>query len=120
LWLFLFLAFVILTITCAEIAIVMCYFQLCSEVCCNEWRLPARLLPLNRLAGLPLVVAQLPDGWRERWLHVHLLHLLLSHAAEHHRLCQQAALLWLQPAYEPGTSGFFLWVGFVGVHHHGR
>jgi transmembrane 9 superfamily protein 2/4 len=29
---FLFLVFVILAITCAEITIVMCYFQLCSEV----------------------------------------------------------------------------------------
>jgi hypothetical protein len=29
---FLFLVFLILIITCAEISIVMCYFQLCSEV----------------------------------------------------------------------------------------
>lgn len=29
---FLFLVFLILVITCAEISIVMCYFQLCSEV----------------------------------------------------------------------------------------
>jgi hypothetical protein len=29
---FLFLVFLILIVTCAEITIVMCYFQLCSEV----------------------------------------------------------------------------------------
>jgi hypothetical protein len=29
---FLFIVFVILIITCAEITIVMCYFQLCNEV----------------------------------------------------------------------------------------
>mmetsp|Transcript_135274 Transcript_135274/g.201175 ORF Transcript_135274/g.201175 Transcript_135274/m.201175 type:complete len:626 (+) Transcript_135274:22-1899(+) len=35
---FLFLVFVILTITCAEITIVMCYFQLCSEDYHWWWR----------------------------------------------------------------------------------
>lgn len=29
---FLFIVFIILILTCAEITIVMCYFQLCSEV----------------------------------------------------------------------------------------
>ena len=29
---FLFIVFIILALTCAEITIVMCYFQLCSEV----------------------------------------------------------------------------------------
>ena len=35
---FLFLVFVILIITCAEITIVMCYFQLCSEDYHWWWR----------------------------------------------------------------------------------
>ena len=40
---FLFIVFIILVITCAEITIVMIYFQLCSEVrlsflcLCMEW-----------------------------------------------------------------------------------
>ncbi len=34
---FLFLVFIILIITCAEITIVMCYFQLCSEVALNSF-----------------------------------------------------------------------------------
>lgn len=65
---FLFIVFVILIITCAEITIVMCYFQLCNEVrrasrpfvqcqllltCC--W---CRALCCS---GLPLVVALVPD-----------------------------------------------------------
>lgn len=32
---FLFLVFLILLLTCAEITIVMIYFQLCNEVCVN-------------------------------------------------------------------------------------
>lgn len=43
---FLFLVFLILIITCAEISIVMCYFQLCSEVS-----------PLNKAANTQFLVA---------------------------------------------------------------
>lgn len=30
---FLFFAFIVLTVTCAEVSILMCYFHLCAEVC---------------------------------------------------------------------------------------
>jgi transmembrane 9 superfamily protein 2/4 len=38
LWVFLFIVFLILVVTCAEITIVMCYFQLCSEDYHWWWR----------------------------------------------------------------------------------
>jgi len=38
LWVFLFIVFLILIVTCAEITIVMCYFQLCSEDYHWWWR----------------------------------------------------------------------------------
>ena len=59
---FLLLVLLILVITCAEISIVMCYFQLCAR--------------------LPLVVARLPHLRILGWLHVRILDLLLLHELE--------------------------------------
>jgi len=58
---FLFIVFVILVITCAEITIVMCYFQLCHEVGDTQFvrtnRSFTKLMHIHLYSGLPLVVA---------------------------------------------------------------
>jgi transmembrane 9 superfamily member 2/4 len=93
LWTFVMLVFFILIVTCAEISIVMCYFQLCSEV--GVFMLLLSCRSDCAILGLPLVVARLPHLWRVCVVHVCLLDFLLPHATEHHRLCVDSSLLWL-------------------------
>ena len=51
---FIFLAFVILSVTCCETAILLCYFHLCSEV--GGARLGC-VVNVNIIIGLSMVVA---------------------------------------------------------------
>jgi transmembrane 9 superfamily protein 2/4 len=50
---FLFIVFIILVITCAEITVVMCYFQLCAEDYNWWWRVRPSI-PLSFFPSHPL------------------------------------------------------------------
>jgi len=76
---FLLLAFVILIVTCAEIAIVLTYFQVRGlpgvRVCGLHTHSAGVPTALRR--GLPLVVEVVLRSWRRRHLPVRVFHLLL-------------------------------------------
>ena len=99
---FLFIVFIILIVTCAEITIVMIYFQLCSGVCLlfffslslsfqspfafppppplfQSGNNPIRSLLSFSTLGLSLVVEILLKLWSFRILYVPIFHLLFLH-----------------------------------------
>ena len=112
---FLFLVFSILCLTCAEVTILLCYFHLCAEVrrdagrvcqgrgpACvcvcvrarSPWSCAARSGP-SALAGLPLVVASVPDLGLFCLLHARVRHHLLLHAVGLCRHGVDRPLFWL-------------------------
>lgn len=108
---FLAIVFVILVLTCAEIAIIMCYFQLCSEVLFYYYYYISRFdsLLLSFLSfflcssGLSLVVESLPHLWRFGVIYVPLLHLLLLHQTPNHQIRFDPPLFWLHDHHGPGV-----------------
>lgn len=85
---FLFLVSSVLVITCSEVTILMCYFQLCAEVrlrlfLTNKFlkeRNPYHILFSFLLIGLSLVVAVISYLWRLGHLRLWLQHPILLHA----------------------------------------
>lgn len=100
---FLFLVFIILVISCSQIAIVMVYFQLCGEVSLFLITLLSCLLNFN--LGLPLVVAKLYGVWRFSILHSCLFFLLLHDQIGNNRIYSNAPLHWLH-----NTNGLYVLV----------
>lgn len=100
---FLFLVFIILVISCSQIAIVMVYFQLCGEVSLFFNDLTEFLLNFN--LGLPLVVAKLYGVRRFSILHSRLFFLLFHDQIGNNRIYSNAPLYWLH-----NTNGFYFLV----------
>jgi len=130
---FLYLVLFILSLTCAEISIVMCYFQLCSEdYKCVTCRGGCRLaevragrpghprafsplfLPLDRVSA-QLVVAVVPDGGVVGAVPLPVLDRLLCDQAGDHEPHFHPAVLWV---HGHGELGLLPPHGLHRLHQH--
>jgi Endomembrane protein 70 len=85
----------ILVITVSEVTIITTYIQLCSEVC-HGMHNPAMTPADMCLLELPLVVAELLRGWRQRSVGVCLLRLVLCYSTAYSGVHLEHSLLQLQ------------------------
>lgn len=94
---FLLLSFLILIHTCAQVTIVLTYFQLCNED--YRWYVTALIAHLFLSYSLCQVVAVLPNSGRQWMLCVSVLLLLLLDASGRYEFHWSDAVLWLHGHY---------------------
>lgn len=98
------LVFIILTITCSEVTILLCYFHLCAEVSLNisifKCDFQFIYLSILYILGLSLVVESFPNIWSVWIIYIHLFYYVFRNEVTNYIINKYGHIFWMVRSYE--------------------